>query len=85
MTHINVVNSKCYFCPKPINGVAVSWTEINNYQLNPNEEGCHKLLLHPKCAVMLGERLIGDAFRADKNVESKKTVIQLVESRMKYA
>ena len=54
-------SGKCYFCDDPIVGKAVQWDESNNYAKNPTAEGMHTLYLHPKCAVSLAYRLVGDA------------------------
>lgn len=74
----------CFFCHRPIeaNTDHVMWVESNNYVENPTEEGKIRLRLHPRCSVMLGERLIGDGFSADKNVADPDTVKFLVNSRI---
>ena len=81
----DVKNGSCYFCPKPINGKAVEWVEITNYQNDPEAKYSHRLLLHPKCAVRLGERLVGDAFQADPEVDRPELVQELIDSRIDYA
>jgi hypothetical protein len=73
----------CFFCMKPVKK-GVQWDEGNNWRDNPSGDGLIHLILCPECAVKLGERLIGDGFEADKNVQKPETVLMLVKSRMNY-
>lgn len=72
---VNVKETTCFFCYKNINGKAVMWEDMDQQEI---------IILHPKCACMLGERLIGDAFEADKNVQEVSTVHMLIDDRIRY-
>ena len=80
-------NRKCFFCGKTnkAKSKVVEWVEHNSYIENPNAEGKIVLVLCPKCAIMLGERLIGDGFMADPKATDPETLSMLIESRMRYA
>ncbi len=81
----------CFFCRRADRTIKqgeryVEWHEAVNYQENPTLEGVYRLRLHPRCAVMLGERLIGDACEANHHephpdFQSDRTILTLVESR----
>jgi MinD superfamily P-loop ATPase len=73
---------KCFFCGKTPKGKVVTWDEDNNYVENPDCKGKYKLILCPKCATMLGERLIGDAFTADPKVADPETALTLLKYRL---
>jgi len=74
----------CYFCPKAINEGSryVEWEEC--YRTHAPRQG-HRIRLHPKCAIMLGQRLIGDAFSADGKIDTSENVLHAVGSRIHLA
>jgi hypothetical protein len=69
----------CYFCPATI-ATGSSYVLWDETCFRPGTK--HTLLLHPKCAVMLAERLIGDAFEANPQVDTQGDVLLLTKSRM---
>ena len=83
----------CFFCGRKLDQPAqgfgkptkmgVQWDEHNNYALNPLFRGKFKMFLHPKCAVMLSIRLLGDAFDADKKADDPGLVMDLIQTRIK--
>lgn len=77
---------KCYFCPQPIEEGQqyVEWAECYNLRENPTAEGVHRQRLHPKCAIMLAARLIGDAFSAKPDIGTLENLLMIVESRAKF-
>jgi hypothetical protein len=67
----------CYFCPKLIEAGKnyVKWFKCckdHSYE--------EHIALHPKCATMLGRRLIEDAYVADPQVEQPQDTLMLVEN-----
>lgn len=68
----------CFFC---------------HLKISPQEkfvewEGCHinnqpTIQMHARCAVMLGSRLIGDAFEANGKVDDRESVLDSVSSRIR--
>lgn len=83
-------NSPCFFCPHIIaaNEQHVVWNgcqrffdkEAKIYLTRANSE----IRLHANCALMLAQRLIGDAFLTNPDVSDLETVLYLVENRVKY-
>jgi hypothetical protein len=71
---------KCYFCPKTIikDERYVEWLE------KCCKDKSHRIRLHPKCAVMLASRLIGDAFEADCDVDNPEDLLRIIKDRIDY-
>jgi len=76
-------NNVCFFCTRVINGNAVVWDEAVSNTQDPDD--AIRIHLHPSCATMLGERLIGDGVKAQDKLTDKdmKRIMFLVGSRIK--
>ena len=73
----------CYFCPVSIEAGAsyVSWEECIVWK-NERRSRPGSIKLHPKCALMLANRLVGDAFAADKDAGVPEHVLMHVQHRI---
>lgn len=69
----------CFFCYHPIPPLekCVEWQGCRK-----SKSRQHDIQLHAKCAVMLGMRLIGDAFTANPKVDDPASVLDLTANRM---
>ena len=70
----------CFLCNGPFEEKAVTWFD-HSYPMD-KDKGI-KIYLHPKCAVKLATRLIGDAYEADIDVFPTDKVEFWVRCRMK--
>lgn len=69
----------CFFCPRCIYPATphVVWREAQGYD--------SVIRLHLKCSMMLGERLIGDAFEGNPDLNPEEYVSSRVLKRIQYA
>jgi hypothetical protein len=61
MSIVHFEGDECFFCPNPITGTGVEWISMNG----------EAIILHPKCAVQLGSRLIGDGVKIDPDLSDR--------------
>jgi hypothetical protein len=65
-------DKKCYGCPNPIEGATTEWVDY---------QGKNKIYLHPRCAILMANRLINDAILADPNLD-RQNIVELIQTKV---